>query len=78
MKPILKITFSGWNVGMRSLRFAQLLHHQAGLELKESWDIKTRVLDKEPVVLELPAAMAAAVFEQATALDVICSLETNP
>ena len=78
MNHTLKITFSGWNVGMRSLRFAQLLHHQAGLGLKEAWDIKTRVLDKEPVVLELPSAMAAAVFEQATALGVICTLEANP
>ena len=78
MEPILKITFLGWNVGMRSLRFAQLLHHQAGLGLKEAWDIKTRVLDKEPVVLELPAAMAAAIFEQATALGVNCALEANP
>ena len=78
MEPILKITFLGWNVEMRSLRFAQLLHHQAGLGLKEAWDIKTRVLDKEPVVLELPSAMAAAVFEQATALGVICTLEANP
>lgn len=78
MEPILKITFLGWNVGMRSLRFAQLLHHQAGLGLKEAWDIKTRVLDTEPVVLELPAAMAAAIFEQAIALGVNCTLEANP
>lgn len=78
MEPILKITFLGWNVGMHSLRFAQLLHHQAGLGLKEAWDIKTRVLDKEPVVLELPAAMAAAIFEQATVLGVNCTLEANP
>jgi len=63
---------------MRSLRFAQLLHHQAGLGLKEAWDIKIRVLDKEPVVLELPAAMATAIFEQTTALGVICTLEANP
>ena len=78
MDPTLKITFSGWNVGMRSLRFAYLLHHQAGLGLKEAWDIKTRVLDEEPVVLELPAVVAAAVFEQATALGVICALEAKP
>ena len=78
MEPILKITFLGWNVGMRSLRFVQLLHHQAGLGLKEAWDIKTRVLDKEPVVLELPAAMASAIFEQAIALGVNCALEANP
>jgi hypothetical protein len=77
MELTLKITFSGWNVGMRSLQFAQLLHHQAGLGLKEAWDIKTRVLDKEPVVLELPAAMAAAIFEQATALGVICTVEAT-
>ena len=36
MEPTQKITFSGWNVGMRSLRFAQVLHHQAGLGLKEA------------------------------------------
>lgn len=78
MEPTLKITFSRWNVGMRALRFALLLHHQAGLGLKEAWDIRTRVLDEEPVVLELPAAVAAVVFEQATALGVICVLEANP
>ncbi|SFQ81706.1 hypothetical protein [Hymenobacter arizonensis] len=77
MEPTLKITFSGWKVGMRSLRFAQLLRHQAGLGLKEAWDIKTRVLDHVPVVLELPAPTAADLFAQATALGVICTLEAN-
>lgn len=53
---------------MKSFRFAKLLHEQAGLGLKEAWDIKTKVLDEEPVELELPASIGAAVLEQAKAL----------
>lgn len=71
MEPRIKITFSGWQVGMKSLRFACLLHEEAGLGLQEAWDIKTKVLNEEPVVLELPASIGAAVLEHATALGVV-------
>jgi hypothetical protein len=57
LEPTLKITFSGWHAGMKSFRFAQLLHEQAGLGLREAWNIKTKVLNEEPVVLELPASI---------------------
>lgn len=77
MEPKLKIAFSNWQEGMKSLQFAQLLHHEAGLRLAEAWRIKTKVLDREPVVLELPASIATAILEQATALGVICTLEAN-
>lgn len=60
---------------MKSLRFAQLLHAEAGLGLEEAWSIKTRVLNKEPVVLDLPASLAEAILKQATALGVICTLD---
>ena len=56
---------------MKSLRFACLLHEEAGLGLQEAWDIKTKVLNEEPVVLELPASIGAAVLEHATALGVV-------
>jgi hypothetical protein len=77
LEPKLKITFSNWQVGMKSLQFAQLLHHEAGLGLAEAWSLKTKVLDRELVVLELPASTAIAILEQATALGVICTLEAN-
>jgi hypothetical protein len=77
LEPKLKITFSNWRVGMKSLQFAQLLHHEAGLGLAEAWSIKTKVLDQEPVVLELPASTATAILEQATALGVIRTLEAD-
>ncbi|GAB3868436.1 hypothetical protein GCM10028824_13300 [Hymenobacter segetis] len=75
MEPQVKITFSGWREGMKSLRFARLLHDVAGLGLAEAWRIKTQVLEEEPVVLALPVSLAAAVWEQATALGVICFVD---
>ncbi|MET4075098.1 hypothetical protein [Hymenobacter sp. UYCo722] len=77
MEPRIEITFFGWQVGMKSLRFARLLHEEAGLELAEAWAIKTKVLNEEPVVLELPAAIGAAVLEKATALGVICTMANS-
>ena len=77
MEPQLKITFSGWQIGMKSLRFARLLHKEARLGLKEAWDIKTKVLNEEPVVLELPASIGVAVLERATALGVICTVASS-
>jgi hypothetical protein len=77
LEPKIKITFSGWQVGMKSLRFARLLHEEAGLGLQEAWNIKTKVLNEEPVVLELPASIGAAVLEQAKDLGVICTMD-NP
>lgn len=76
MEHTIKITFSGWQVGMKSFRFAQLLYDVAGLGLQEAWRIKTNVLNEEPVVLELPASIGAAVLEQAKALGVICAEDT--
>lgn len=70
-----KITFVGWTAGMKSLSFALLLRDAAGLELQEAWDIKTRVLDNEVVVLELPSLIATAVLEQAKALGVVCTMD---
>jgi len=61
---------------MEFFRFAQLLHNVAGLGLQEAWSIKTKVLNEEPVVLELPASIGAAVLAQAKALGVICAEET--
>ncbi|MGI4734399.1 MAG: hypothetical protein ACRYG7_04390 [Janthinobacterium lividum] len=60
---------------MKSLSFALLLRDAAGLELQEAWDIKTRVLDNEVVVLELPSLIATAVLEQAKALGVVCTMD---
>ena len=68
--------FSGWQVGIESFRFVQLLHEVTGLELQEAWRIKTNVLNEEPVVLELPVSIGAAVPEQANALGVICAEDT--
>ena len=58
---------------MKPFCFAQLLHDMAGPGLREARRIKTTVLNEEPVVLELPASIGAAVLEQAKALGVICA-----
>lgn len=73
-----KITFYGWHVGMRKGAFTLLLRQEAGVGLKEARTIMLRVLDEQPVALEVPDELAARLLAQAEALGVKCRLELLP
>jgi hypothetical protein len=69
------ITFYGWQVGMQKVAFTQLLQAEAELGLKEAQAVMLSVLDEQPVVLRVPAALAERLLVQAQALGVRCRLE---
>ncbi|MGI4867836.1 MAG: hypothetical protein ACRYFZ_28220 [Janthinobacterium lividum] len=70
-----KITFYGWQVGMQQIPFSYLLRDEVGLSLKEAQVATLRVLDEQPVTINVPNEMAARLFTQGTALGVRCRLE---
>lgn len=72
------ITFYGWQVGMQQAAFTQLLRAEAELGLKEAHAAILRVLDEQPVTLNVPDALAERLLVQARALGVRCRLEPLP
>jgi hypothetical protein len=70
-----KILFYGWQVGMRRVPFSLLLREEAGLGLKEAHEIMLRVLDEQPVTLEVSDELEERLLAQAQALGVKCCLE---
>ena len=72
-----KISCQGWHVGMKSLRFARLLHEELGIGLSEAWDLKTRVLNNERVMLAVPETLALLILEKIRNLGVKCQLENE-
>lgn len=70
-----KVTFYGWHVGMQKVAFSLLLRDEAGLRIKEAHESTIRVLNEEPVTLEVPAEVAARLLAKAKALGVKCRLE---
>lgn len=44
-----KIRFTGWNKEMNKIKFIHLLNEQAMLSLKESKDIKDRIVNGEEI-----------------------------
>jgi len=70
-----KILFYGWQVGMRKVPFSLLLREEAGLGLKEAHETMLRVLDEQPVTLEVSDELAERLLDQAQALGVKCCLE---
>jgi hypothetical protein len=69
-----KIIFYGWQVGMRKIPFSLLLRDEAGLGLKEAHECMLRVLDEQPVTLEVSDELAERLLAQAQALGVKCRL----
>lgn len=70
-----KITFYGWQVGMQKVPFSYLLRDEVGLSLKEAQVAMLRVLDEQPVTINVPNELAARLLTQATTLGVRCRLE---
>ena len=73
-----KITFYGWQVGMQKIPFSFLLRDEVGLSLKESQAAMLRVLDEQPVTINVPNELAARLLTQAKVLGVRCRLELPP
>ncbi|PWG78014.1 hypothetical protein [Pararcticibacter amylolyticus] len=55
-----KIRFTGWKKGVNKIEFIQLLHHNAGISLKEAKQIKDRIVDGE--IVEINAKKEAAEY----------------
>jgi hypothetical protein len=70
-----RIVFYGWEIGMKSLQFAQLLHKLAGVELKEAWAIKEKVVDGETVAIEVREDIAGLLIDKASIIGVQCRIE---
>ena len=75
LRPMQRITFYGWQVGMQKIPFSHLLRDEVGLSLKEAQACMLLVLDEQPVTLHVPDALAARLLTQAKALGVRCRLE---
>ena len=45
-----KITFKGWEVGMRKIPFTKLLNEKGQLSLKEAKSIKDRLVNNNEVI----------------------------
>jgi hypothetical protein len=69
------ITFYGWQVGMQQEAFTQLLRTEAELGLKEAHASMLRVLEEQPVTLNVPDELAVRLLSEAKALGVRCRLE---
>lgn len=50
---MIKIKFTGWNIGMQQLKFIHLLNEKAGISPLDSFYIKEKVLNGEPVTISV-------------------------
>ena len=66
-----KIKFTGWNKNMNKIKFIHLLNEQADLSLKESKEIKDRIVDGEVIEIEVHDEKVKAIISEATAFGVI-------
>lgn len=66
-----KIRFTGWNKNMNKIKFIHLLNEQAGLSLKESKEIKDRIVDGEVIEIEVHDDKVKVIISEATAFGVI-------
>ena len=74
-----KITFKGWEPGMRKVSFTKLLHEKGELTLKDAKSITDRLLDNddETITLEFKDENTTkAIYEQSRELGVICEWHT--
>jgi hypothetical protein len=67
---MLVITFYGWQLGMQQAAFTQLLRSEAELGQKKAHASTLRVLDEQPVTLNVPNELAVRLLARAKALGV--------
>jgi hypothetical protein len=73
-----KIIFEGWEVGMRKIPFIKLLNEKAGLSLKDSKNLKDRLVDNEIIEMEVPDEnLAIEILAEAKRLKVKGRLESS-
>lgn len=61
-----KVRFTGWKKGMNKIEFIQLLHHNAGISLKEAKQIKDRIVDGEIVEINVKSEVAEYIINQSS------------
>lgn len=64
------IKFFGWNVGMRKIPFYQLLHHEAGIGLKEAKNIKDNVVNGIEEIIYVEDAISEHILNKSLELGV--------
>ena len=71
-----KVKFSGWNEGVRKIRFIALLNEEGGLSLKEAKNIKDQVIGGgETVIVDFKNdTLAEAVCSKSIDLGVVAEL----
>jgi hypothetical protein len=74
-----KIIFEGWEVGMRKIPFIKLLNEKAGLSLKDSQNLKDRLVDNNEIIeIEVPDEnLATEILAEAKRLKVKGRLESS-
>ena len=74
-----KIIFEGWEVGMRKIPFMKLLNEKAGLSLKDSKNLKDRLVDNNEIIeIEVPDEnLATEILAEAKRLKVKGRLESS-
>jgi hypothetical protein len=74
-----KIIFEGWEVGMRKIPFIKLLNEKAGLSLKDSKNLKDRLVDDNEIIeMEVPDEnLAIEILAEAKRLKVKGRLESS-
>ncbi|WP_316834516.1 hypothetical protein [Pedobacter nutrimenti] len=73
-----KIKFTGWKKGMNKIKFIQLLHHKAGISLKEAKQIKDEIVDGKTIVISAKAEMVDYLISQAEVYGVYAEVIDNP
>lgn len=73
--PMKKLTFYSWEICKSQERFILLLCHLADLRVAKARVLVQRVLEKQPVTLELPSKVAAELRAQAEAIGIACGYE---
>ncbi|MGI4752027.1 MAG: hypothetical protein ACRYFB_15445 [Janthinobacterium lividum] len=58
-----KILFTGWRKGMNKIEFIQLLHHSAGVPLRDAKSIKDRIVDGEVIEIEVNESIAQYIID---------------
>ena len=73
-----KVTFKGWEVGMRKIPFTRLLNEKGQLSLRDAKSIKDRLVnDDEIITVEFEDEnLTKLIYEQSKELGVICEWHT--
>jgi hypothetical protein len=68
------VLISGWHYGFQKVSFTRLMKSEMGLSLRPAKTITDRILDGDPVELEVPDDQVGHLFEAMADLGAICDV----